>query len=314
VLSYSLRRVLQALVVLLGVSVIVFSLIHLVPGDPVRVALGTRFDQGTYDALRARSGLDRPLLQQYFSYLGHALSGDLGVSFRTGEPVTTMLLERLPATASLAITALLIALAVAIPLGVLAAVRAGSVWDYAATGISQIGVSVPDFWMGILFILLFASTFGLLPPSGYEPLFSDPLGWLQHVLMPAAAVGLVSGAILTRFVRGAVLESLGRDYVRTARSKGLRDRVVIRRHVLRGALVPIVTVTGLQLASLLGGIIVIEIVFAWPGLGQLTLDAVNGRDYPVVQGAVLLLAAIFLVVNLIVDLLYAVLDPRIRYT
>jgi peptide/nickel transport system permease protein len=313
-LSYALRRVLQAVIVLLGVSVIVFALLQLVPGDPVRVALGTRFDQGTYDALRSRAGLDRPLLAQYFSYLGHALTGDLGVSFRTGEPVTAMLLDRLPATASLAATALLIALLVAIPLGILAAVRAGSIWDYTATGVSQIGVSVPDFWMGILFILLFSSTFGLLPPSGYEPLLTDPLGWLQHVLMPAAAVGLVSGAILTRFVRGAVLESLGRDYTRTARSKGLRDRVIIRRHVLRGALVPIVTVTGLQLASLLGGIIVIEIVFAWPGLGQLTLDAVRGRDYPVVQGAVLLLAATFLVVNLIVDLLYAVLDPRIRYT
>jgi peptide/nickel transport system permease protein len=281
--AYALRRAFQALIVLVGVSVIVFTLLQLVPGDPVRVALGTRFDQGTYDALRARSGLDRPLIAQYLSYLGHAATGDLGVSFRSGEPVTTLLLERLPATASLAITALVIALLIAIPLGVLAAVRAGSIWDYAATGISQIGVSVPDFWMGILFILL-----------------------------PAAAVGLVSGAILTRFVRSAVLESLGRDYTRTAHSKGLRTGVVVRRHVLRGALVPIVTVTGLQLAGLLGGIIVIEIVFAWPGLGQLTLDAVRGRDYPVVQGAVLLLAAIFLVVNLLVDLLYAVLDPRIR--
>jgi peptide/nickel transport system permease protein len=310
--AYALRRAFQALIVLVGVSVIVFTLLQLVPGDPVRVALGTRFDQGTYDALRARSGLDRPLLAQYLSYLGHASTGDLGVSFRSGEPVTTLLLERLPATASLALMALLIALLIAIPLGVLAAVRAGSIWDYAATGISQIGVSVPDFWMGILFILLFSSTFGWLPPSGYEPLFGDPLGWGQHVLMPAAAVGLVSGAILTRFVRSAVLESLGRDYTRTAHSKGLRTGVVVRRHVVRGALVPIVTVTGLQLASLLGGIIVIEIVFAWPGLGQLTLDAVRSRDYPVVQGSVLLLAATFLVVNLLVDLLYAVLDPRIR--
>lgn len=309
---YVVRRVAQSVVVLLGVSVIVFTLIKLVPGDPVRIALGTRFDQATYDALRARSGLDQPLWQQYLSYLGHALTGDLGVSFRSGEPVTRLLLDRLPATASLAVTALAIALLIAVPLGTLAALRAGSAWDHVATGISQVGVSVPDFWTGILFILVFSSAFGLLPPSGYDPLLEDPVGWLQHVLMPAAAVGLVSGAIITRFVRSAVLESLGRDYTRTARSKGLKTDTIVRRHVLRGALVPIVTVTGLQLAGLLGGVIVIEIVFAWPGLGQLTVDAVRGRDYPVVQGAVLLLAAIFLVVNLLVDLLYAVLDPRIR--
>lgn len=311
--AYVARRLLQAGVVLLGVSVIVFGLIQLVPGDPVRVALGTRFDQGTYDALRERSGLDEPLLQQYLTYLTHAITGDLGVSFRTGQPVTELLLERLPATLSLALTAVVIALLVAVPLGILAAVRSGSVWDYGATGLSQVGVSLPDFWMGILFILLFASTLGWLPPSGYQPFLDDPGGWFQHVLLPAASVGLVSGAILTRFVRGAVLESMRRDYTRTARSKGLTEGVVLRRHVVRGALVPIVTVTGLQLASLLGGVIVIEVVFAWPGLGQMTLDAVRARDYPVVQGAVLLFAATFLLVNLLVDLLYAALDPRIGY-
>jgi peptide/nickel transport system permease protein len=311
--TYVARRLLQAAVVLLGVSVIVFGLLQLVPGDPVRVALGTRFDQATYVALRERAGLDAPLAQQYLSYLGHALTGDLGVSFRTGQPVTEILLERLPATASLALTAVVIALLVAVPLGIVAAVRSGSLWDYGATGLSQVGVSLPDFWMGILFILLFASTLGWLPPSGYVPFLESPGGWLEHVLMPAASVGLVSGAILTRFVRGAVLESLRRDYTRTARSKGLPEGVVVRRHVVRGALVPIVTVTGLQLASLLGGVIVIEVVFAWPGLGQMTLDAVRARDYPVVQGAVLLFATTFLVVNLLVDLLYAALDPRIGY-
>jgi peptide/nickel transport system permease protein len=311
--AYVLRRVLQAAVVLLGVTVIIFVLLQLVPGDPVRVALGTRFDPETYDALRERAGLDAPLVEQYLSYLAHAVTGDLGVSFRTGQPVTEILLERLPATASLAVTAVVIALLVAVPLGILAAVRSGSVWDYGATGLSQVGVSLPDFWMGILFILLFASTLGWLPPSGYEPFLESPGGWLEHVLLPAASVGLVTGAILTRFVRAAVLESLRRDYTRTARSKGLPEAVVMRRHVVRGALVPIVTVTGLQLASLLGGVIVIEVVFAWPGLGQMTLDAVRARDYPVVQGAVLLFATTFLVVNLLVDLLYAALDPRIGY-
>jgi peptide/nickel transport system permease protein len=313
-LRYVVRRVAQAVVVLLGVSVIVFGLIHLVPGDPVRVALGTRFDPATYAALRQRAGLDESLPAQYWHFLSHAVTGDLGVSFRTGQPVTSALMDRLPATLSLAVVAVLFALIISIPLGVLSAVRAGSVWDYVATGASQIGVSFPDFWMGIVFILIFTTWLGLLPPSGYVSLSSDPAGWLRHVVLPAASVGVVSGSIHTRFVRASVLESLGRDYTRTARSKGLRERTVLRRHVFRNALVPIVTVTGVQLASLLGGVIVIEVVFAWPGLGQLTLDAVQTRDYPVMQGAVLLFATIFLLVNLIVDLLYAVLDPRISYS
>jgi peptide/nickel transport system permease protein len=313
-LRYVVRRVAQAVVVLLGVSVIVFGLIHLVPGDPVRVALGTRFDPTTYAALRQRAGLDESLPAQYWHFLSNALTGDLGVSFRTGQPVTTALMERLPATLSLAFVAVLFALIIAIPLGVLSAVRAGSAWDYVGTGISQIGVSFPDFWMGIVLILIFTTWLGVLPPSGYVSISSDPAGWLRHVVLPAASVGVVSGSILTRFVRGSVLESLGRDYTRTARSKGLRERTVLGRHVFRNALVPIVTVTGVQLASLLGGVIVIEVVFAWPGLGQLTLDAVQTRDYPVMQGAVLLFATIFLLVNLLVDLLYAVLDPRISYS
>lgn len=310
--GYVLRRAGQAAVVLLGVSVIVFGLMQLVPGDPVRVALGTRFDQETYDALRERAGLDRPLLVQYFSYLGNALTGDLGVSFRSGQPVTSTLLDRLPATLSLAGGALLIALLIAIPLGLVSATRSGKLSDYVATVFSQIGVSIPDFWMAILLILLFTSTLGWLPPSGYVGFTEDPLGWLEHILMPALTVGVVSGSILTRFVRSSVLESMSQDYVRTARSKGLPGRVVLRRHVVRGALVPVVTVTGVQLATLLGGVVVVEVIFAWPGLGRLTYDAVQARDYPVMQGAVLLFATIFLLVNLLVDLLYAALDPRIE--
>jgi peptide/nickel transport system permease protein len=310
--GYILRRAGQAAVVLLGVSVIVFGLMQLVPGDPVRVALGTRFDQETYDALRERAGLDRPLLVQYFAYLGNALTGDLGVSFRSGQPVTQTLLERLPATLSLAAGALLIALLIAIPLGLVSAVRSGKVSDYFATVFSQIGVSVPDFWMAILLILLFTTTLGWLPPSGYVPFTESPLGWLEHIAMPALTVGVVSGSILTRFVRSSVLESMSQDYVRTANSKGLPGRTVLRRHVVRGALVPVVTVTGVQLATLLGGVVVVEVIFAWPGLGRLTYDAVQARDYPVLQGAVLIFATIFLLVNLLVDLLYAALDPRIE--
>ncbi|WP_405107825.1 ABC transporter permease [Micromonospora sp. NBC_01405] len=308
---FVLRRLLQSVVVLLGVTLVVFLLLQLVPGDPVRVALGTRFDQQTYDALRERSGLDRPLVAQYVSYVGHALTGDLGVSFRSGQPVTTIVLERLPATLSLAVTAVLLALLVAFPLGVLSAVRSGSALDYAARVFSQFGVSVPDFWMGIMGILLFAGVLGWLPPSGYVALTEDPAGWASHVLLPAAAVGLVTASILTRFIRSSVLEVLSEDYVRTAEAKGLRSRVVVVRHVLRNALIPVVTVVAVQFASLIGGVIVIEVLFAWPGVGRLTYDAVQARDYPVLQGAVLFVAALFLLMNLLVDILYARLDPRI---
>jgi peptide/nickel transport system permease protein len=314
VTRYVLRRVGQAAVVLLGVSVIVFGLMQLVPGDPVRVALGTRFDQETYEALRARAGLDQPLALQYFQYLGNALTGDLGVSFRTGQPVTDTLTSRLPATLSLATMSLLVALLIAIPLGLVSATRSGKLSDYVATVFSQIGVSIPDFWMAILFILLFTGVLGWLPPSGYVAFSEDPWGWFQHIIMPAVTVGVVSGSILTRFVRSAVLESMSQEYVRTATSKGMPGGVVMRRHVIRGALVPVVTVTGVQLATLLGGVVVVEVIFAWPGLGRLTYDAVQARDYPLMQGAVLMFAAIFLVVNLLVDLLYAALDPRIGYT
>ncbi|MFI1194474.1 ABC transporter permease [Micromonospora sp. NPDC020750] len=308
---FVLRRLLQSVVVLLGVTLVVFLLLQLVPGDPVRVALGTRFDQQTYDALRERSGLDRPLVAQYVSYVGHALTGDLGVSFRSGQPVTTIVLERLPATLSLAVTAVLLALLVAFPLGVLSAVRSGSALDHAARVFSQFGVSVPDFWMGIMGILLFAGVLGWLPPSGYVALTEDPAGWASHVLLPAAAVGLVTASILTRFIRSSVLEVLSEDYVRTAEAKGLRSRVVVVRHVLRNALIPVVTVVAVQFASLIGGVIVIEVLFAWPGVGRLTYDAVQARDYPVLQGAVLFVAALFLLMNLLVDVLYARLDPRI---
>ncbi|MFI7305845.1 ABC transporter permease [Micromonospora aurantiaca] len=308
---FVLRRVLQSAIVLVGVTLVVFLLLQLVPGDPVRVALGTRFDPQTYEALRERAGLDQPLPVQYASYLGHALTGDLGVSFRTGQPVSQIVLERLPATLSLAVTAVVFALLVAFPLGIVAAVRSGSAVDHAARVFSQFGVSVPDFWMGIMGILLFAGVLGWLPPSGYVALTDDPGRWATHVALPAVTVGLVTASILTRFIRSSVLEVLSADYVRTAEAKGLRNRVVIMRHVLRNALIPVVTVVAVQLASLLGGVIVIEVLFAWPGIGRLTFDAVQARDYPVLQGAVLLVAALFLLVNLLVDILYARLDPRI---
>ena len=312
-LRYLLRRAAQALVVLVGAAVLVFLLLQLVPGDPIRSAMGTRFNAEVYEDLRAAAGLDLPLHEQLINYLAGAAVGDFGVSFRNGESVFDLVVARMPATISLAVAAIVIALFISFPLGIISAMRRGTLVDHAARVGSQVGISVPDFWLGILLILLFTSTLGWLPPSGYTPLTEDPLDWLRHVILPALTVGLISGSIMTRFIRSATLESNDQDFARTARAKGLHESAVMRDHVLRNAMVPIITVAGIQLASLLGGIIVVEVLFAWPGLGRLTYDAVLARDYTVVQGAVLLVAAIFLVANLVVDLLYALIDPRIRY-
>ncbi|MEN4474576.1 ABC transporter permease [Mycolicibacterium cosmeticum] len=312
VLKFLVRRLAYSLVVLVGVLIVVFALVHLVPGDPVRIALGTRYTPEAYQALRQASGLDRPLAAQFASYLGHAATGNLGVSFRNGDPVTQVLLERLPATVSLAVVGIVLALVIALPAGIYAALREGRISDAIVRATSQFGVSVPDFWLGILLISLFSSALGWLPTSGYRPLFDDPGGWLRHVILPGLTVGLVAAAIMTRYVRSAVLEVSAMGYVRTARSKGLPPRVVTLRHTVRNALVPILTITGIQLATILGGVIVVEVVFAWPGLGRLVYNSVAARDYPVIQGAVLLIAVLFLAVNLLVDLLYAIADPRIR--
>jgi peptide/nickel transport system permease protein len=312
IVRFLARRLVYSLIVLLGVLVVVFALVHLVPGDPVRIALGTRYTPEAYDALRSASGLDRPIIGQFFGYVGSALTGDLGVSFRNGDPVATILVDRLPATASLAVAGIVIALLIALPAGIWSALHEGRISDGIVRVTSQFGVSVPDFWMGILLIALFSTTLGWLPTSGYRPLLGDPGGWLQHLVLPGLTVGLVAAAILTRYIRSAVLEVAAMGYVRTARSKGLSPRVVTFRHTVRNALVPILTITGIQLATILGGVIVVEVVFAWPGLGRLVYNAVAARDYPVIQGAVLLIAVLFLLINLIVDLLYAVVDPRIR--
>ena len=306
------RRLAYTGIVLAGVLVVVFALVHLVPGDPVRIALGTRYTPEAYDALRSASGLDRPLAEQFFGYLLGAVRGDLGVSFRNGDPVATILAERLPATVSLAVVGIVIALLIAVPAGIWSALHEGRASDAIVRLTSQFGVSVPDFWMGMLLIALFATTLGWLPTSGYRPLFTDPVGWASHIVLPGLTVGLVAGAIMTRYVRSAVLDVASTGYVRTARSKGLSPAVVTLRHTVRNALVPILTIVGIQLATILGGVIVVEVVFAWPGLGRLVFNAVAARDYPVIQGAVLLIAAMFLLINLVVDVLYAVADPRIR--
>jgi peptide/nickel transport system permease protein len=248
---------------------------------------------------------------QFFDWLGRALTGDLGVSFSTGRPVTAELGDRLPATLLLATASLVVGLLIALPAGVISAIRQGKPVDYVASTFSQVGVSIPDFWFGIMLILLLSRTLGLLPPGGYTPITEDPVAGLRALIMPALTAGVVTGSILTRFVRSSVLEAMQADHVRLARAKGLPERYVLRHHILRNAWIPVVTITGLQLATLLGGIVVVEVVFSWPGIGRLALDSVFGRDYPVLQGAVLVIATGFLLVNLLVDLLYGKLDPRI---
>lgn len=310
--QFVLRRLGYSLAVLLGVIIVVFTMLQLVPGDPIRVALGTRFTQSSYDALLERSGLDRPLIVQFFSYLGGVLTGDLGVSFRSGRSVTDLLMLRLPATLSLAAIAIIVALVIAVPAGIYSALREGRLSDAIVRVTSQFGVSVPDFWLGVLLILLFSATLGWLPSSGYTALTENPVEWAKHAILPGATSGLVAAAIITRYIRSAVLEVKSSGYVRTARSKGLAPRIVLGRHIVRNAMIPILTITGIQLATILSGLMVIEVVFAWPGLGRLIYESVEARDYPVVQGGVLLVAALFLLVNFVVDVLYAVVDPRIR--
>jgi peptide/nickel transport system permease protein len=311
--NFLLRRLFTTLLVMLGVSFVVFIIIHLVPGDPVRVMLGLQADQARVKEIRHLMGFDRPILVQYADWLWSALHGDLGQSYITGDSVAAAVGQRLPATLSLALAALFIALAIALPAGMISAMRPGSLADYAAMIFSQIGVSVPDFWMGILLILIFSLGLGWLPPSGYTSPTENLGEWLKHLILPATTIGLITASILTRFVRSAILEVLHQNYVRTAHAKGLPESRVMTRHVLLNAAIPIVTIVGLQMASLLGGVIIVEIIFAWPGLGRLALDSVTRRDYPMVQGAVLLVALSFAIINVIVDLLYAYLDPRVKY-
>jgi peptide/nickel transport system permease protein len=310
--GFLVKRLLQMILALLGVSIVVFALMHIVPGDPVRVALGTRFDQELYESLRERMGLDRPLVEQYFSWLRGALTGDLGVSFRNGQPVTTLILERLPATITLAVAALVIALLVSLPAGIISAVKTGSALDYTVSAASQVGISLPDFWAGVMYILMFSLALRWLPSSGYASISEGFGEWISHLILPALTVGLISGSIITRFVRSAVLEAMNQDYVRTARAKGMSEWEIVTRHVLPNAWIPIVTVVGLQLGFLLGGVVVTEVIFAWPGLGRLALTAVRDRDFTVLQGSVLYIAFMFLIINLVIDFIYALLDPRVR--
>ena len=312
--SYLLQRLSTLLLVLLGVSILTFSIIHLIPGSPARVRLGVQATPESVAALERQMGLDRPLVTQYTSWVGGiVLRGDFGVSLITGNPIRREIGRRLPATLTLAFAALFIGLLIALPAGIVSALRPGSKSDLGVSMFSQVGVSIPDFWMGIMLILVFAEYLRLLPSSGYAPMAEGFASWLRHIVLPAATAGIISGSIMTRFVRSAMLEVLHRDYVRTARAKGLRESRIITKHVLRNASISIVTIIGLQMATLFSAVVVVEIIFAWPGLGSLALAATLQRDYPMLQAAVLMTAVAFTVINLLTDLSYVLLDPSIEY-
>jgi peptide/nickel transport system permease protein len=313
--AYVLKRLGFAALMLTGVSLILFVIMRLAPGGPEAVLVGGDLSPDAAAQIRQRLGLDRPLALQYVGWATAALRGDLGRSFKTNDPVAALILERLGPTLQLTASALALALVVAIPLGVLAAVRRGTIWDTLGSAVSLFGVSFPSFWLGIMLILLFSEALHLLPPSGLSPygLESDVAARVRHAILPTLTLGLIQMAALMRFTRSSLLEALRQDYVRTARAKGLPPARVVWRHALRNALIPVVTVIGLSLPTLVGGAVLTETVFAWPGIGRLAVGAVFERDYPVIMGVNLVVAAVVIVANLVTDIAYCFIDPRISY-
>ncbi|MCE5204307.1 MAG: ABC transporter permease [Actinomycetia bacterium] len=332
-LKYVVKRVLMVIPVMIGVSIIVFALMRVFSPDPAPIVLGQHATQESMEAWREANGLDEPIAQQYFSYLAGALKGDLGVSYYTKTPVAKEIGARFPATIELAVAAIIFATIFGILLGVIAAVKKNTIFDALGSFIALIGVSVPIFWLGILFIMFFSGVLHLLPSGGRIDVLlkpADVTGFymidaliegngaafrsaLVHLIQPALALGMYSMAIITRMTRSSMLESLGQDYIRTARAKGISEAKVIGKHALRNSMIPVTTVIGLQFGSLLGGALLTESVFSWPGIGKFTVDSILKSDFPVVQGIVLLVAVIFVTVNLVADLVYAYLDPRIKY-
>ena len=299
------RRLVLTIPVLLGVATLVFSLIHLIPGDPAQAMLGEAAPQSDVEELRRQLGLDRPLAEQYAVFLGGLVRGDLGTSLRTGLPVTEQIVERMPATFELAAAAMLVAILFSMPLGIAAAVRRGTVVDHAAMTVSLAGVSVPNFWLGPLLAIVFAVELGWLPVSGR--------GTWAHLVLPAVSLGAALAAILARMTRATMLEELREPYVQAARARGVSRSRAVMRHAFRNSLIPVVTLVGLQFGAVLTGAVITETIFAWPGIGRLLIQSIGFRDYPLVQGCILLIALTYVAVNLITDMLYGVLDPRIRY-
>jgi ABC-type dipeptide/oligopeptide/nickel transport system permease component len=303
--AFILRRLLLTVPVFVGVATLVFALIHLVPGDPVQTMLGESASSNDVAALRATLGLDRPLSVQYVSFLRGALVGDLGTSLRTSRPVTTDIAERMPATFELALAAMAVATLVAIPLGIVAGARAGSPVDHAATTLALVGMSMPTFWLGPLLAIVFAVWLGWLPVSGR--------GSAAHLVLPAVTLGAPLAAVLARMTRASLIEELRELYVLAARARGVSRVRAVLRHAFRNSLIPVVTVLGLQFGVVLTGAVITETIFAWPGVGRLLIQSISARDYPTVQGCILLIAITYVSVNLLVDLVYGFLDPRIRY-
>ncbi len=330
---YAIRRSLTIIPVLLGVSVLVFSFVHLIPGDPAVTMLGERATPQKVAEVRARLGLDRPIHEQYLLYIGKAIRGDLGVSIVRGDPVFTDILHRFPATVELAVAAIVIAILFGIPIGIVSAVWRKSLIDSLSRVLALTGVSMPIFWLGVMLAWVFAVELHWLPTGArldsaadYEPMTHFVLidavlqrNWamipdaLRHLVLPAVALATIPLAVIARMMRASMLEVLSRDYIRTADAKGLSRAAVVLRHGLRNALLPVLTVVGLQVGSLLAGAILTETIFSWPGIGRWVYESIESRDYPIVQGASLFIGVVVVVVNLLTDLLYAAVDPRIKY-
>ena len=311
--EYILRRLLLLVPTVLGVTIVVFLMMRLIPGDPVALLMGDYYTEAAAADIRQKYGLDRPLHVQYVLWLGRLLIADWGYSIIANRPIFNDLIQRLPVTIELIILAMSFALMIAIPAGIIAALRPYSWHDYSAMTTAMIGVSVPDFFMGILLILCFSLFLGILPAVGFVPLTESVGGNIKHMILPAVTLGLARAALLTRLIRASMMEVIRLDYVTTARAKGVRERAVVLKHALKNALIPTVTVLGIQVGFLIGGAIVVETVFAVPGIGSFGIDAIRQRDYPQVQAFVLLFALGFVLTNLVVDVLYAFLDPRIKY-
>jgi peptide/nickel transport system permease protein len=311
--SFVIRRVLTALLTLLLSSALTFAALLIVPGDPVQLILGLNYEPAQYAEVQRQLGLDKPPLERFVHWWGGLLRGDMGQSLFLNTSVSELVLTRLPVTLPLVLLSSVLALAIALPAGIFAARRKGTFFDLATVALTQTGLAIPSFWLGLMLILLFAVTLGWLPANGWTAWSEDPWRATRSLILPVLTLALGQAAGLVRMVRGSVLEVMSQDYVRTARSKGLFEGVVMQRHILRNAMVSILTLVGIQFGQLLAGGIVVETVFALPGLGKLGLDAVQRTDFPLVQGVVLVIAALIVLANLIVDLLYGALDPRIRY-
>lgn len=311
-LLFIVKRFLTAIPTLIIVTLMVFGIQRLLPGDPALIIAGEQRDPEVIAFIRERYRLDDPVPVQYVAWLAQVLRGDLGQSIRTNQPVTQLIWQKLPVTVELALLSMLVALLIALPVGILSAVRKNTAIDYIGTFFALSGLSLPNFWLGIMLILLFSVQWGLLPASGYVEFGSDPLGNLQRMIMPAFVLGTGLAAVLMRQLRSSMLDVLKQDYVRTAQAKGLLKRRVVLRHALRNALIPVITIFGLQMGALLSGAVLTEQVFTIPGFGKLVVDAVFNRDYAVVQGVVLFTSAAYIFINLLVDVAYALVNPRIQ--